>query len=107
MVASYNNEDWAEYNVVSILNQTYKNYHVYYVDDCSTDKTNQIVTDLIKNNDQFTIIRNEKNLGADGAAIYNHIRCFDSLEDDDICVQMSGDDWLFDENVLDKLQLLQ
>ena len=103
MVASYNNEDWAEYNIVSILNQTYTNYHVYYVDDCSTDKTNQIVTDLVKDNDKFTIIRNEKNLGADGAAIYNHVRLFHSLEDDDICVQMSGDDWLFDENVLEKL----
>ena len=65
MVASYNNEDWAEYNIVSILNQTYTNYHVYYVDDCSTDKTNQIVTELVKDNDRFTIIRNETNLGAD------------------------------------------
>ena len=103
IIASYNNEDWAEYNVISILNQTYDNYEVLYVDDCSIDLTNQKVKELVGDNNKFTIIRNETNLGADGAAIYNYIRFFSSLEDDEICVCMCGDDWLFDENVLDKL----
>jgi len=103
IIASYNNEDWAEYNIVSILNQTYDNYHVTYVDDCSTDNTYEIVHNLVKDNDKFAIIKNEKNIGADGEAILNYTRFFDSLEDDDIFVDISGDDWLFDESVLENL----
>lgn len=103
IIASYNNEDWAEYNIASILNQTYNNYSVMYVDDCSTDKTNQIVSNLTKDNDRFTIIRNEVNIGADGAAIYNYVRFYKDLLDDEICVAMCGDDWLIDDHVLENL----
>ena len=103
IIASYNNEDWVEYNLASILNQTYENYHVMYVDDCSTDRTSELVNEIVGDNDKFTIIRNETNLGADGGAIYNYIRFFESLEDDEICVFACGDDWLFDETVLEKL----
>jgi glycosyltransferase involved in cell wall biosynthesis len=103
IIASYNNEEWVEYNLASILNQTYTNYHAYYVDDCSTDLTSKKVNEIVGDNDKFTIIRNDTNLGADGAAIYNYLRFFDSLQDDDICVNMCGDDWLFDETVLEKL----
>ena len=31
IVPSFNNEDWVEYNIDSILNQTYDNYKVLYV----------------------------------------------------------------------------
>jgi glycosyltransferase involved in cell wall biosynthesis len=103
IIASYNNEDWAYYNIVSVLNQTYKNFNVVYVDDCSTDNTNSIVSDLIKNDNRFNLIRNKTNLGADGGAIYNYIRFYESLEDEEICVSMCGDDWLIDENVLENL----
>lgn len=103
IIASYNNEDWVEYNIASVLNQTYDNYHVYYVDDCSTDKTNEIVRSLVDGNEKFTIIRNEENLGSSGDTIYNYVRFYETLEDDDICVHMCGDDWLIDEHVLYKL----
>ena len=58
IIASYNNEEWVEYNLASIINQTYDNYHVMYVDDCSTDKTNEIVKSIVGNNKKFTIIKN-------------------------------------------------
>jgi glycosyltransferase involved in cell wall biosynthesis len=101
IVASYNNEDWVEYNLASILNQTYNNYHVYYVDDCSTDRTNEFVTSIVSDNDKFTVIRNENRVGEE--AIYNYVRFYNTLKDDDICVSMCGDDWLIDEQVLENL----
>jgi len=101
VIASYNNEKWVEYNLASVLNQTYENYHVYYVDDCSTDKTNELVNDIVAGNNKFTVIKNELRVGEE--AIYNYIRFFETLNDDDIFVIMCGDDWLFDEHVLDKL----
>jgi glycosyltransferase involved in cell wall biosynthesis len=101
IVASYNNEDWIEYNLASIINQTYNNYHVYYVDDCSTDRTNELVTSIVSDSDKFTIIRNENRVGEE--AIYNYVRFYNTLKDDDICVSMCGDDWLIDEHVLENL----
>jgi glycosyltransferase involved in cell wall biosynthesis len=101
IIASYNNEQWVEYNIASILNQTYDNYHVVYVDDCSSDRTNELVTSMVGNNDKFTIIRNEQRVGKE--AIYNYIRFFDSLEDEEIVALACGDDWLIDENVLHNL----
>jgi glycosyltransferase involved in cell wall biosynthesis len=101
IIASYNNEKWVEYNIASILNQTYKNYHVIYVDDCSTDDTNKIVNSMVGKNSKFTIIKNEKRIGKE--AIYNYIKFFDSLEDEEIVALACGDDWLIDDNVLENL----
>jgi glycosyltransferase involved in cell wall biosynthesis len=103
IIASYNNEDWVEYNIASVMNQTYANYNVVYVDDCSTDSTSQLVHNMVDADQRFTIIKNDTNLGADGGAIYNYIRFYETLEDDEICVSMCGDDWLIDEHVLENL----
>ena len=35
---SYNNVEWVEFNLASVLNQTYSNYRVMYIDDASTDE---------------------------------------------------------------------
>ena len=99
LIASYNNEDWVEYNLASVLNQTYDNYEVIYVDDCSQDNTFEKVKEIVGDNKKFTIIKNELNLGG----TYNHTRFFDSIEDDEILVLIDGDDWFFDDHVLDKL----
>jgi glycosyltransferase involved in cell wall biosynthesis len=101
IVASYNNEDWVEYNLASIINQTYTNYHVMYVDDCSTDRTNELAKKIIGDNNKFTLVRNEVRVGEE--AIYNYVRYYSMLEDDEIVVNTCGDDWLFDENVLANL----
>ena len=71
IIASYNNEDWVETNLASIINQTYTNYEVFYVDDCSTDNTYNIVISSIDSN-KFTVIRNDENLGG----TYNYSRFF-------------------------------
>lgn len=99
IIASYNNEAWVEYNLASILNQTYENYEVIYVDDKSEDGTIQKVKEIVGGNKKFTIIENKTNLGG----TYNHIRFFDSIEDNEILVLVDGDDWLFDDSVLDNL----
>ena len=36
---SYNNEEWVEPNLASMLNQTYTNWRTIYINDCSTDNT--------------------------------------------------------------------
>ena len=50
LVPSYNVEKWAHKNVLSVLNQNYDNFDLYYIDDCSTDNTVRVVEEVIKNN---------------------------------------------------------
>jgi len=47
IVASYNNTQWYKWNLDSIFNQKYKNYHVIYIDDCSKDDTYELVKNYI------------------------------------------------------------
>jgi len=96
---SYNNALWLEYNVASVLNQTYANWEWIYIDDCSTDGTYDLVKSLV-DDPRVTIIRNETNLGA----MWNYFEIgLRDIEDDTIVVHLDGDDWLFDIHVLERL----
>lgn len=97
---SYNNEDWVETYYESIIEQTYTNYKVVYFDDASTDNTSTEILGRIKNNDKFVYIRNTINQGAGK----NYNTGFnDYCEDDDIILNLDGDDWLPNPHVLEKL----
>jgi len=100
---SYNNEQWIEYNIASILNQTYTNYEVLYIDDCSTDKTYEKAYGIIKDLPNWKIKKQSVNVGAT-ANYFDYLNEF--VEDNDILIHLDGDDWLYDENVLEKLNTL-
>lgn len=102
IIPSYNNAQWCKGNLSSIFSQDYNNYRVIYIDDCSTDKTPDLVEYLVKKLDQkhrFTLIRNKKRCGA-LANLYYTIR---SCDDDAIIVTVDGDDKLHNNNVLKKI----
>lgn len=99
IIPSYNNEEWIEYNIASILNQTYKNYEVLYVDDASTDNTYSKVLNIVKDLPNWKVITNPKNMGATS----NYFENLHFVNDNDILVHLDGDDWFYDENVLGKL----
>jgi len=98
---SFNNIDYVEYNLASILNQTYTNWRLLYIDDCSIDGTFEKVSEILKDNPQCKVIRNETNKGA----AYNYIEQVRHLfpDDDEIIVHLDGDDWFFNDNVLTDL----
>ena len=106
VIPSYNNKKWVEYNVASIINQTYKNYEVLYINDYSTDSTPQIVQNIINEHklDNWTLLNHKKNKqrGYNVNPNAEHIINFMD-NDDDILLFVDGDDWLYDENVLEKL----
>ncbi len=99
VVPSYNNEQWVERNLTSILTQDYLSFHVVYIDDCSSDTTFERVTETIKRHnaqDKVTLISNSTRRGA-MANFYNAIH---ACPDEVIIVNVDGDDWLADSNVL-------
>ena len=61
----YNAEKFLELSVQSVLQQTFKDFELILVDDCSTDGTLAVAENF--DDARITILRNEKNLGTPGA----------------------------------------
>lgn len=104
VIPSYNNEKWVEFNIASILNQNYNNYEVLYIDDASTDNTLNLVTDIVRGIPGWTVISNNTNMrrGYNISPYNPHIRSL-IKDSQDIIVFVDGDDWLYDNDVLFKL----
>ena len=58
----YNGERYLKESIESIINQTYTNWELIVVDDCSTDSTPEIVKDYMNKDNRIRYYRNEKNL---------------------------------------------
>lgn len=64
---SYNSEKYIAKTIESVQSQTYQNWEMIIVDDCSTDNTCEIVEHLSDSDPRIKLLRQEKNAGA-GAA---------------------------------------
>ncbi|MBB4036141.1 glycosyltransferase involved in cell wall biosynthesis [Dysgonomonas hofstadii] len=62
LIPCYNVEKFVEESVNSILNQTYTHIEVIAINDCSTDRTGEILYSLAKEDPRITVISNEENL---------------------------------------------
>jgi glycosyltransferase involved in cell wall biosynthesis len=62
VLTTYNREKYVERAINSILNQTYKNFDLVIVDDCSTDKTLSVIKKY-ESDPRVTIISNSLNAG--------------------------------------------
>ncbi len=62
-LCTYNGEKFLREQIESILAQTYKNLEILIVDDCSTDKTIDILNTYAEKDKRIKLIRNEVNLG--------------------------------------------
>jgi glycosyltransferase involved in cell wall biosynthesis len=102
VMPSYNNADWVEINLESILEQTYDNYDVLYIDDCSTDNTNELVTKMVGSDPKFTIKRNPENQRRGYNIAPQNIGDFFD-DDKEILIFVDGDDWLPYPNTLERL----
>ncbi len=63
LMATYNGEKYLREQIESILNQTYKNIRLIISDDCSTDKTREIIKEYEKKDKRIISYFQEKNLG--------------------------------------------
>lgn len=60
----YNGEKFIEETSKSVLGQTHKNWEWLIVDDCSTDKSREILSDLANSDDRIRLIFQKENGGA-------------------------------------------
>lgn len=65
LLATYNGALYIKEQLHSILNQSYKNFEIVIIDDCSTDNTIDIIKSIFKdaNFNNYTIFNNDRNLG--------------------------------------------
>lgn len=61
---SWNSEKYIEKTIESVQNQTYTDWEMIIVDDCSTDNTVEIVEKIAKNDSRIKLLRQEVNGGA-------------------------------------------
>ena len=63
IMPSYNTADYISSSIQSVLNQTYQNWELLIVDDCSTDNTDEIIQIFLKDK-RIKYYKNTKNFGA-------------------------------------------
>lgn len=63
VMSVYNTEKYLEEAIDSILNQTYQDFEFIIVNDCSTDRTWEILKDYEKRFSSIKLINNTENLG--------------------------------------------
>lgn len=59
----YNAEEFIRETIQSVIQQTYENWEMIIVDDCSTDSSYEIIMSLAKNDKRVKCIRLNNNLG--------------------------------------------
>tara|TARA_Y100000389_G_scaffold312_1_gene287 strand:+ start:9164 stop:9883 length:720 start_codon:yes stop_codon:yes gene_type:complete len=99
----YNAENYIERCINSIISQNYTDFKCYITDDMSTDNSVNIVKNVILNDDRFILIENTKKLYQPGN--YDQvIRHNKSIDDNEIIIEVDGDDWLPDPHVFDRVK---
>ena len=92
-VTLYNSPDVIEKCLSTIIGQNYSNIICYIIDDLSTDNSADVAEAFIKGDNRFKLIRNTEKRYQGGN--YDLIcRDMPDVDDEDIIVEVDGDDWL-------------
>jgi glycosyltransferase involved in cell wall biosynthesis len=98
----YNAENYLHKCIGSIMGQSIDNFKCYITDDMSTDNSVSIIKDLIDGDDRFVLIENTTKMYQPGN--YDQvIRNNENINDNDIIVEVDGDDWFPNSNVLKRI----
>ncbi len=95
IVCAYNLEKIVSTSIESILMQTYKNFELIIVDDCSTDNTLKVLRKFEKKDSRIKVIANEKN---SGPSISRNIAVEKAVGE--YIVYLDGDDTLYNKETL-------
>lgn len=95
----WNVENYIEKCIDSVMNQEHKEFKMFLIDDMSNDSTVDIIKNKIKDDSRFILIVNTekkyKLKNIDDLLIDDKF-----FDDEDIVVELDGDDWLENNKVL-------
>ena len=100
IIPVYNSDQYISRCINSVKNQVHQHWRAIVVDDCSTDNTYNTIQSNIDS--RFSLIRNNTRF----RQAYSRNIAYKQAHDDEVCVMLDGDDWLYDKYVLNKLDTL-
>ena len=103
IIPNYNYEHTLEKCFDSILNQTYTNYEIIFVDDCSTDDSVHIARKMATKdfpNGRIKIVELKQKRLNGGARNEAYLHLSDDV---DYVYYVDSDDWLYDNTALEKI----
>ena len=98
IIPNFNYEHTIEKCLQSVLNQTYNNYEIIFVDDMSTDDSVKIAKELLKPPHKIIELKQKRLNGGARNEAYLHLS-----DDVDYVYYIDSDDWLYDETALEKI----
>ncbi len=98
IVPNCNYGDFLERCLKSILEQSYDNFEIVYVDDCSTDNSVEIAKSLLRKEDKIVELKQKRLNGGARNEAYLHLS-----DDVDYVYYVDSDDWLGDKEALYKI----
>ena len=102
----YNAEKYVQRSILSIMTQTYKDFTCYITSDRSTDNSINLIRQLIKNDPRFIIVEDSDIKLYQTGNFDKVIRNNPNIKDDDVLVEVDGDDWLPDSYVFERINKL-
>lgn len=100
VVPNYNNADWINRTIESVINQTYKNWEMFIIDDMSSDNSIEVIKSY--KDKRITLIENKIKLYNGGSRNIGILKAKETNKDGYL-VFIDSDDWLASDNVLEKL----
>lgn len=94
MIPVYNQENYIKDAITSALNQTYSNLEIIVCDDCSSDKSWDIISSF--NDKRLRVYRNEQNIGR----VNNYRKLLYELANGDYVINLDGDDYFIDKTYI-------
>lgn len=90
IMAAYNAENTIGQAITSVIQQTYTDFELIIVNDCSTDRTVDVINEFIKKDARIRLINNSKNMGVS----YTRKHGLNEAEGSWIAILDSDDLWL-------------
>lgn len=103
VMPAYNNEKYLPYAIESVINQTYSNWELLIIDDCSTDETKEIIKTYSSKDNRVKPIFRETNSGKPSIAKNS---AFELVSGEYIAFLDSDDMWL-PEKLAKQLKVMQ
>ncbi len=99
----YNAEKYIQRSILSVMSQNFKDYKCYITSDKSTDNSVDLVNQIIKNDERFELVEDTDIKLYQTGNFDRNIRNNKEIDDNEVLVEVDGDDFLPDVNVLNRI----
>tara|TARA_R100000315_G_C5233814_1_gene144889 strand:+ start:1939 stop:2655 length:717 start_codon:yes stop_codon:yes gene_type:complete len=103
LMGFYNAEKYIQRSILSVMSQNFKDYKCYITSDKSTDNSVDLVNQIIKNDERFELVEDTDIKLYQTGNFDRNIRNNKEIDDNEVLVEVDGDDFLPDVNVLNRI----